>query len=285
MGNLIFKTLLVKGAKGDKGEVGEANTVPTGGVIGFDGETIPDGYEETTNPSSYIKKVAETPLTAIARVIDTLTNTPNAHSNAPSINAVNEALDEVKEEISNLWETIYPVGAVYISASAVSPATLFGGTWTQIQEKFLLSAGSTHGAGTTGGAFSKSINVSGTSNATALTTDQLPSHTHGIPSLTGTAQSTGSGHTHTYYLTGFTQSNATEGEEGSVSDEVWTGYQTGNQEGTGVPEGAHSHPIVTDVGTTGATGAGAGHTHSGSYSGNNDITPPYLSVYMWQRTA
>ena len=27
------------------------------------------------------------------------------------------------------WETIYPIGSIYMSLNATSPATLFGGTW------------------------------------------------------------------------------------------------------------------------------------------------------------
>jgi hypothetical protein len=36
-----------------------------------------------------------------------------------------------------IYDLIYPVGAVYISTSSTSPASLFGGTWTQITSRFL----------------------------------------------------------------------------------------------------------------------------------------------------
>lgn len=284
MGEIIFKTILAKGAKGDRGEAGQANSVPTNGVIGWSGGAIPDGYESASTPSTWIKKVTEVPLTTIAKVIDSLAQTANTHVNAPSIHAVNQALTEKETEISNIWETIYPVGAIYMSVSSTSPANLFGGTWEQIQERFLLAAGSTHEAGTTGGNFSKSISVSGTTDGTALSNAQLPPHSHDIPALSGTAAE-GGAHTHTYYATSFTQSDAQEGSYGSVSDEVWNAYQTGNQEGTGVPEGAHSHSVTTSASETGATGSGETHNHTFSASGSNDITNPYLAVYVWKRTA
>lgn len=51
-----------------------------------------------------------------------------------------------------LFDIVYPVGSIYMSVSETSPATLFGGTWEQIQNRFLLAAGSSYTAGNTGGA-------------------------------------------------------------------------------------------------------------------------------------
>ena len=45
----------------------------------------------------------------------------------------------------------YPVGSIYMSANATNPGTLFGGTWSQIQGRFLLAADGSHAAGSTGG--------------------------------------------------------------------------------------------------------------------------------------
>ena len=68
--------------------------------------------------------------------------------------------------VNNLtWQQIYPVGAVYISYTSTSPASLFGGTWTQITGRFLRMANDV----STGGA-----------DTVALTQAQMPSHTHGV---------------------------------------------------------------------------------------------------------
>ena len=81
----------------------------------------------------WLKKVAATPLTSIARVVDNLNVTTNSRTNAPSIRAVREAFE-------NKWETIYPIGSVYISVSSeFDPSIAFGGTWQQIKDRFLLS--------------------------------------------------------------------------------------------------------------------------------------------------
>lgn len=57
------------------------------------------------------------------------------------------------EQIDKLnWlNIVYPVGCLYISTSATSPASLFGGSWTQIKDRFLLAAGGSYGVGSYGG--------------------------------------------------------------------------------------------------------------------------------------
>lgn len=72
--------------------------------------------------------------------------------------------------------SIYPVGAIYMSASSTSPASLFGGTWEQIQNRFLLAAGSSYTAGDTGGEAS-----------VTLTKEQMPKHTHKVKYTGGNA--------------------------------------------------------------------------------------------------
>ena len=56
-----------------------------------------------------------------------------------------------KEAGTSLFDLIYPVGAVYISMNNTSPATLFGGSWTKVEGKFLLGASSSYPAGSSGG--------------------------------------------------------------------------------------------------------------------------------------
>lgn len=68
----------------------------------------------------------------------------------------------------NLGQVMYPVGAIYQSWSSTSPANLFGGSWSQITEKFLYCANS---AGGTGGASTVTLSVT-----------QMPSHHHFPPS-------------------------------------------------------------------------------------------------------
>lgn len=56
----------------------------------------------------------------------------------------------IDETVSELFNKIYPIGSIYLSANAINPHDLFGGEWTQIQDRFLLASGSKT-LGTTGG--------------------------------------------------------------------------------------------------------------------------------------
>lgn len=64
-------------------------------------------------------------------------------------------------------DMVYPVGSIYMSVNATSPSTLFGGTWEQIQDRFLLAAGNSYSGGDTGGEVTHT-----------LTIDEIPDHGH-----------------------------------------------------------------------------------------------------------
>ena len=75
----------------------------------------------------------------------------------------------VTEQMANVISLgdVYPVGAIYISTASTSPASLFGGSWTQLTDRFLLGAGTTYSAGSTGGAATHT-----------LTVNEMPRHRH-----------------------------------------------------------------------------------------------------------
>lgn len=67
------------------------------------------------------------------------------------------------------FDNIYPVGAVYISMNSTNPSTLFGGTWEQIVDRFLLACGNAYAAGSTGGEATHQ-----------LTVNEMPKHRHQV---------------------------------------------------------------------------------------------------------
>ena len=51
----------------------------------------------------------------------------------------------------------HPVGSYYWSSNNTDPSELFGGTWTQIKDRFVYALGDSGSAGDTGGASSRAI--------------------------------------------------------------------------------------------------------------------------------
>lgn len=73
------------------------------------------------------------------------------------------------ERHTRLWQALelYPVGAIYLSTVATSPAELFGGTWKRLEGRFLLGCSADYPAGTAGGAAKVTLTVA-----------QMPTHAH-----------------------------------------------------------------------------------------------------------
>lgn len=167
----------------------------------------------------------------------------------------------------------YPVGSIYLSLNDTNPGQIFGGTWVQISGYYLYAGTSTG----TGGSNTTSA-ASGNTGSTTLNANQIPSHRHSIPALSGSTSSSGS-HSHRV-------GNDFDGAAGSAR---YTPHSTGINGATytSAPtstDGTHTHTVTTNSSNTGYTGGTQGHTHSlGSHK--HTITPPYYSVYAFRRTA
>jgi hypothetical protein len=144
---------------------------------------------------------------------------------------------------------LFPVGAIYTAVVSTNPATLIGfGTWTAF------------GAGRVMVGFDSGNALFDTAEETGGSADAtLPSHTH-------TATSTDSGHTHTTTwnnINDFIQGSQSPGAEQSPDDiqgtfNIATNSSTAN--------------ITTTIASAGSSGTNANYQ-------------PYITVYMWKRTA
>lgn len=56
-----------------------------------------------------------------------------------------------QQVLAAVVERDHPVGSLYFSENATSPAELYGGTWERIEGKFIMGASDTYPAGSTGG--------------------------------------------------------------------------------------------------------------------------------------
>ena len=71
--------------------------------------------------------------------------------------------------IKDIINIVYPVGSIYMSVNSTSPASLFGGTWERIKDRFLLASGDAYKAGSTGGEATHT-----------LTINEMPAHEHTV---------------------------------------------------------------------------------------------------------
>jgi microcystin-dependent protein len=150
-----------------------------------------------------------------------------------------------------LVDSLFPVGAVYLTVGNTNPGTLLGhGTWGQIaQGRFLAGVGQgtdseaeqrTMAAGNTGGTYSH-----------ALTEAELAAHSHALYAR---------------------DDDGTSGSVNGFAEPLGGGAAVaGEVDGTKsyITQNALTTQIVQD------TGSGTAHEN----------TPPGFGVYVWQRTA
>ena len=156
----------------------------------------------------------------------------------------------------DLLDMIYPVGSIYMSVNSSNPGSLFGGTWEKMPAGRVLipegksSWGTTYTAGSQGGEATHT-----------LTVDEMPSHTHKI-----TASSASAGaHTHDWYSGPYGSS-----QYSTSADAAGVGAE--NTKHITKSAGSHNHTIAA---TAANVGGGSAHQNM----------PPYLTVYMFKRTA
>ena len=123
---------------------------------------------------SFTGEELENKLTAAATTADiTKAIAPFATKEEISSLATKEDLNSIDDStfggytVSQFIDIIYPIGSVYLSLIEINPTNLFGGTWEQIKDTFLLAAGDSYAAGDTGG-----------ETEHTLTVDEMPSHNH-----------------------------------------------------------------------------------------------------------
>ena len=136
-----------------------------------------------------------------------------------------------------ILDNVYPIGSIYMNVNSTNPGTLFGGTWEQIQGKFLLGMSSSYPAGSSGGEATHT-----------LTASEMPTHDgHIVPDSVGATGGNYNGYLKSDKMTAY--GDRGRGWRIFNNDEICPNYQT----------------------------VGGGQAH------NN--MPPYLSVYIWKRTA
>lgn len=126
-----------QGPKGPKGDDGAIHYT-AGDNIKISDDNVISSKDTTYTAGGHISISAENVVSA------TYTN---ATTSADGLMSKGD-----KAKLDSIFAKIYPVGSIYMSVNSTSPATLFGGTWTQLKDRFLVGAGSSYSNGATGGA-------------------------------------------------------------------------------------------------------------------------------------
>lgn len=208
--------------------------------------------------------------------VQTALDLPNQNNTFTGANSFTGAVSG-----QGLINLLYPVGSVYINATNnTNPGTLFGvGTWTafgagRVPVGFNAADPLFDTAEETGGSKDATL-VSHTH--TGATGDQNQSHTHYISGATGNA----GGHNHTVTLNNTTATGSSE----AVAKWSALSSVTATSTATTSTIGDHSHSFS---GSTGLTSQGHLHyftTDASGSSATNANLQPYITVFMWKRTA
>lgn len=235
-----------------------------------------------------------------------MTGAPTAPTAAPGTNTTQIATTAFVVQALTGLSALYPVGSIYMNATnATNPATLLGfGTWAAF------GAGRVPVGFDSGNAlFDSAEETGGSANAIVVSHDHTYSATTGNQSAdhvhSGTTGGQSATHSHTFSATTDTQGAHTHVSDlgtgtgtakpsyGSFQSDATTtaGMQSAGSHNhsvsgtTGSASGDHTHNI-----TTGGVSANHNHSVSGTTaasgsSGTNANYQPYITVYMWKRTA
>ena len=191
--------------------------------------------------------------------------------------ATNEALKNAIEELKKYvdkqspggvtLDSVYPVGSIYISVNdSFNPNDVFPGTWISFGKGRTLV-----GVDTSDLEF-QSAEDTGGEKTHVLTVDELPEHNHDVTvenkELKGSVWNF-AGQGATFGPGNSTSGVFSKGGDGTCFYPSSTGKATGVNDGF-IMDATHKHTA-----TSGNTGSGMAH--------NNMM--PYITVYMWKRTA
>lgn len=205
-----------------------------------------------------------------------------------------EKIASLSSEVDALWSKIdidlYPIGSIYISSNATSPATFYGGTWEiYATDKQLIGVG-------TNGTTTYSVGDTGGSNSVSLAIANMAKHRHSLTAagtitstFTGSAVTTSSAGAHThggnFYTTDNEASEYGMNMSSYYTDKVSVSGGTITTAAATFSSAGSTHK-VTPKGTVTSTFTGSSATSVATGSGTSfSIQNPYVTVYMWKRTA
>lgn len=224
------------------------------------------------------------------------------------VEALFKVIPSMQEALGNIVDLIYPVGAIYMSTANTNPEVFLGGKWQR------WGAGKVPVGVDAADVDFQAADRTGGEKTHVLTVGELPAHGHSIqnhshtlashshsnnhahpiPALSGTTNSTGN-HEHDVphnsdASTGSKNARMMGYDASGKTNADYSNRYTGNA-------GAHAHTVTTKASTTGGNSTntgGSGQLTTNQTGGNTNNTgggaahnnmPPYITCYMWKRTA
>ena len=277
-------TGILPGANGGTGVANTSKTITLGGNL-----TTSGAFATTlTSTNTTSVTLPTTGTLATLAGAETLTNktingSSNTITNVSLTSGVTGTLPLANggtgvTSLAALGNLFYPVGTIYTSTSATNPGTLLGfGTWVAYSVgRMLIGVGTLSGQTFTGGAAGGDYAPPLLNHThTGTTGNQSVNHTHAV---SGTTSGQSAGHNHGYFNMA--------GSNGRFNAGGGVGNNGGQNVVTDGPSNDHTHTFSAT-----STGVSADHNHTfttGATSSGSQTTgnlPPYIAVYMWQRTA
>lgn len=228
--------------------------------------------------------------------------------NAANIKYLESMISNISPSIKEMYLALHPIGDIVMNTSGINPGTIYGGTWAawgsgRVPVGVNTSDGDFNTVEKQAGNKTNSYTPSGSVANTTLTETQIPSHAHGL-----------NGHTHGVSITsGGMSANSTgiinnvavrsssvgttvSGAFALLSPTTNVGYAVNEKGGSASYSDrlqmtiSHTHLVSGNTGgnsgnTTNTGGSGA-HNHGFTGTGANISTiQPYITCYMFKRTA
>lgn len=162
---------LIEGLKTTISVLQDAINAMTGGDVGSlaTDEDIENLQTQITELSEDFAHDIETLNTTISDLSILCATDQDIITLQNQINDMGTNMSAEVRELQNQINEIYPVGSVYLAMNDISPASIFGGVWEKIKDKFLLASGDSYTLGATGGEATHTLTVA-----------EMPEHNHSL---------------------------------------------------------------------------------------------------------
>ena len=228
-------------------------------------DAIDEVFQHATDYNEIKTTIGDSSLTTTDKTLTGAVNEINSTIGSSTLNTTSQdligAVNEIKTKVTALEDyknLIYPVGSIYISINNTNPGTLFGGTWVAFATGRTLVGMGSNGTNnyTTVGA------TGGSSTVNLAHSHTVNSHSHGLSS-------------------GYALITA---EYSTVYFNVKSSSFSSNNYVIASSSSTISRSHSTAIGLGGNSGNSSPGTNS-QLSNAQSIMNPYITVYMWKRTA